>query len=108
MAFKASTQETSRNVSRARGTATRAEEVDDEVLQRSGAVGVDALMGILKNYCRSLNIKTSISVGVVGYPNTGKSSIINSLKRCVVPSRPAPPLPALPLRLLCLTHAHTR
>ena len=83
--------------------------MDDEVLQRSGAVGVDALMGILKNYCRSLNIKTSISVGVVGYPNTGKSSIINSLKRCVVPSRPVDPfLPFLPLRPLCLAHAHTR
>eukprot|EP00494_Astrolonche_serrata_P023478 UN23736 len=45
------------------------------------SVGVDALMSILKNYCRSLNIKTVLSVGFVGYPNVGKSSVINSLKR---------------------------
>lgn len=38
-------------------------------------------MQLLKNYCRSLDIKTSISVGIVGYPNVGKSSLINSLKR---------------------------
>jgi nuclear GTP-binding protein len=39
------------------------------------------LQNILKNYCRSLNIKTAITVGIVGYPNVGKSSLINSLKR---------------------------
>ena len=39
-------------------------------------------MGVLKNYCRSLNLKTAITVGVIGYPNVGKSSLINSLKRC--------------------------
>ncbi|CAM9271405.1 unnamed protein product [Chrysoparadoxa australica] len=50
-------------------------------LKRSGSVGTEALMGLLKNYCRSLNIKTSITVGVIGYPNVGKSSLINSLKR---------------------------
>ena len=38
----------------------------------------------MKNYCRSLKIKTSINVGVIGYPNVGKSSIINSLKRAKV------------------------
>ncbi|CAN0558971.1 unnamed protein product [Ectocarpus sp. 12 AP-2014] len=38
-------------------------------------------MGVLKNYCRSLNLKTAITVGVIGYPNVGKSSLINSLKR---------------------------
>lgn len=52
------------------------------MLNRSGAVGTEALMGVLKNYCRSLNLKTAITVGVIGYPNVGKSSLINSLKRC--------------------------
>lgn len=42
-------------------------------------------MGVLKNYCRSLNLKTAITVGVIGYPNVGKSSLINSLKRCALP-----------------------
>lgn len=54
------------------------------MLNRSGAVGTEALMSVLKNYCRSLNLKTAITVGVIGYPNVGKSSLINSLKRCVL------------------------
>lgn len=44
-------------------------------------VGVGALLSLLKNYCRSLNLNNSLTVGFFGYPNTGKSSIINSLKR---------------------------
>jgi nuclear GTP-binding protein len=45
----------------------------------------------LKNYCRNAKIKTSITVGVIGFPNVGKSSVINSLKRskaCTVGSTP--------------------
>merc|ERR1719193_290659 len=36
---------------------------------------------LLGNYSRSLDVKTAIRVGVVGFPNVGKSSVINSLKR---------------------------
>jgi len=36
---------------------------------------------MLKNYCRNADIKTAITVGIVGLPNVGKSSLINSLKR---------------------------
>lgn len=58
-----------------------AAKASQNVLSRSGSVGAEALMQLLKNYCRSLDIKTSITVGIVGYPNVGKSSLINSLKR---------------------------
>jgi nuclear GTP-binding protein len=44
-------------------------------------LGASTLLSLLKNYCRSQNIKTSITVGIIGYPNVGKSSLINSLKR---------------------------
>lgn len=49
-------------------------------------VGMDGLLQLLKNYARTGGTggksKTTIVVGVVGYPNVGKSSIINALKRC--------------------------
>jgi len=44
-------------------------------------LGASTLIGLLKNYARSKDMKMSISVGVIGIPNVGKSSLINSLKR---------------------------
>ncbi|KAF0760535.1 hypothetical protein AaE_003544 [Aphanomyces astaci] len=59
----------------------KGEKTNGKVIAGSRAVGTEPLMQLLKNYCRSNNIKTSITVGVIGYPNVGKSSVINSLKR---------------------------
>lgn len=50
-------------------------------LETSECLGASTLMQLLKNYSRSNNVKSVISVGVVGLPNVGKSSVINSLKR---------------------------
>jgi hypothetical protein len=53
-------------------------------LSLSRCAGADALIKLLKNYCRNKDLKTSIHVGVIGFPNVGKSSLINSLKRSKV------------------------
>lgn len=78
VAFKASTQNQSNHLSANYG---RADKATAETLSGSKAVGSEALMQLLKNYCRNNHIKTAITVGVIGYPNVGKSSVINSLKR---------------------------
>lgn len=87
VAFKASTQDQSKKLGRRKlGKKT------EHMIQNSTCFGAELLLSLLANYCRnSGNIKTSIRVGVVGLPNVGKSSVINSLKRsraCSVGSTP--------------------
>mmetsp|Transcript_11442 Transcript_11442/g.21406 ORF Transcript_11442/g.21406 Transcript_11442/m.21406 type:complete len:550 (-) Transcript_11442:879-2528(-) len=52
-------------------------------LSSSNGVGVEGLLGLLKNYSRTSGGggKTCVTVGIIGYPNVGKSSILNTLKR---------------------------
>lgn len=75
--FKASTQNQNKNLGRKRASLTD----PGQKLNIGSCVGADTLMSILANYSRGKNSKVSIKVGVVGIPNVGKSSIINSMRR---------------------------
>ena len=81
MAFKCSTQQQATGLSQKRLPTAR---TADDGMRGAGCLGADTLLQLLKNYTRNLNIKTSITVGVIGLPNVGKSSLINSLKRARV------------------------
>ncbi|XP_020375049.2 guanine nucleotide-binding protein-like 3 isoform X1 [Rhincodon typus] len=51
-----------------------------EISHNNTCAGDESLLKMLISYCRKQDLK-SIKVGVVGFPNVGKSSIINSLKK---------------------------
>jgi len=88
LAFKASTQ-TQRN--KLAQSKVSIDVASQDLLQTSSCLGANTLLKLLGNYCRSQDMKTAITVGIVGFPNVGKSSVINSLKRskaCNVGSTP--------------------
>eukprot|EP00158_Paraphelidium_tribonemae_P004069 Partr_v1_DN26548_c1_g1_i1_m3761 putative guanine nucleotide binding protein-like 3 len=81
VAFKASTQQQRTHLGH---SSVKLEMSTEKSVKVSECLGADDLIKLLKNYCRNANIKTSITIGVIGFPNVGKSSVINSLKRSKV------------------------
>jgi nuclear GTP-binding protein len=62
---------------RASNPAPNAKTFDHKALTVKGTS--ETLFRALKSYAQSKQLKRSISVGVIGYPNVGKSSVINAL-----------------------------
>ncbi|KAK6143995.1 hypothetical protein DH2020_020815 [Rehmannia glutinosa] len=81
VAFKCSTQEQKSNLGWKSAPKAGKTGKANNLLQTSDCLGAETLIKLLKNYSRSHEIKKSITVGIIGLPNVGKSSLINSLKR---------------------------
>lgn len=62
---------------RASGAAANAHTFNHRELSASNTSAT--LFKALKSFAASRNLKRAVSVGVIGYPNVGKSSVINSL-----------------------------
>jgi nuclear GTP-binding protein len=99
IAFKSSVQHQRDNLGRAKlhlGKRKLSAGARDDPFGTSRCLGAEGLLELLANYSRFKGAKSgkersTVVVGVVGFPNTGKSSIINSLKRtrvCTVGSTP--------------------
>ncbi|OMJ29817.1 Guanine nucleotide-binding protein-like 3-like protein [Smittium culicis] len=76
--FKANTQQQRSNLGQNNSSSSSVGGTSTECF------GGESLLQLLKNYCRNSNLKTAITVGIIGFPNVGKSSVINSLKRARV------------------------
>ncbi|XP_073208532.1 guanine nucleotide-binding protein-like 3 isoform X2 [Lepidochelys kempii] len=75
VAFKSSMQLKDRSVQEKKLTKKRAR---IDLSRGSMCFGSECLLKLLRDHCRTQD--TAIQVGVIGFPNVGKSSIINSLK----------------------------
>ncbi|KAG0643665.1 P-loop containing nucleoside triphosphate hydrolase protein [Tuber brumale] len=62
---------------RASGSASNAQTFDHKSLTVQGTSAT--LLKALKSFAHAKQLKRSVSVGVIGYPNVGKSSVINAL-----------------------------
>jgi nuclear GTP-binding protein len=77
--FKSNTQHQRDHLSRDHGKVLKQDQ--ENITSSSHAIGAEEIIQLLKNYARIQGGSSIITVGVVGFPNVGKSSFINSLTR---------------------------
>jgi len=78
--FKANTQDQQTHLSSNNlfsNSLNNKEDLIDDLLKSSKALGADNVLQLIKNYSRDQDIKHAVTVGLIGYPNVGKSSVIN-------------------------------
>lgn len=78
VAFKASTQKQAHNLGQSRGASLAATSAAGH---GSAGAGAGKLSQLLKEFAVRGGVRSHITVGVIGYPNVGKSSVINTLVR---------------------------
>ena len=53
----------------------------ETLIHTTKAIGPDHLIQLIKQLSKIDGMSRAVTVGLIGYPNVGKSSVINSLKR---------------------------
>lgn len=75
--FKGNTQGQSANLGSAKlfnNAFNDKKELVNQLLSSSKSIGPDKLMELIKNYSKTDGVKKAVTVGVIGFPNVGKSS----------------------------------
>ncbi len=61
-------------------TAERRPEIADKMTKNSKSIGIEKLLELIKNYSKNDEGNLMhVTIGIIGFPNVGKSSLINSL-----------------------------
>ncbi|KAJ1515481.1 Guanine nucleotide-binding protein-like 3, partial [Coelomomyces lativittatus] len=82
VAFKSNTQHHLKRLGQLKGNP---EDIENEKVLKSGeCLGAETLVSLIKSIAKDPAMPSHLTVGVVGFPNVGKSSLINSLKRTSV------------------------
>lgn len=82
--FKANLQNQSQNLSSFNlynKSFANSTELADTLIHSTKAIGAEHLIQLIKQISKVEGSSRAVTVGVIGYPNVGKSSVINSLKR---------------------------
>ena len=102
VAFKASTQQQREHLSSRGGAAVNKATEEGEAPIGAGAAGADTLLQLIKNYSRSHDIKTAVTVGVIGACARACDALRRSPAALLLPSPQATPTSARAVSSTCV------